>query len=104
MGASGRRILAALAQGETDSTRLAELALGRLRLKIPQLIPALEGHFRPHQLSLLRELLNQYEELCARLERFEQEMEIYARPFEEAVARLAVFSHTGFSKKPADLA
>src|SRR6267378_6683670 len=43
LGKSGRAMLAALLRGEEDAEKLAELALGRLREKIPQLRLALEG-------------------------------------------------------------
>ncbi len=75
VGVSGLRMLKQLAEGETDTTAMAELALGRLRSKIPQLIEALEGSFRPHQLFLLRELLEQYDYLCKKVERFEIQIE-----------------------------
>jgi transposase len=43
LGKSGRAMLEALQQGETDVERMAEMAQGRLRGKIPQLRLALEG-------------------------------------------------------------
>ena len=43
LGASGQAMLAALAEGESDATRMAELAKGRLRKKIPELQQALSG-------------------------------------------------------------
>src|SRR5437870_199486 len=43
LGKSGRAILQALIGGETDPEKLADLALRRLRQKIPQLRLALEG-------------------------------------------------------------
>ena len=88
MGASARRMLDELGRGQTDPVALADLALGRLRSKIPELILALEGSFRPHQLFVLRELLSQHGELSTRIERFEQEMDRDAPPFEPAVERL----------------
>lgn len=45
LGKSGRAMLDALVQGTTDPEVLAELALGRLRSKIPALKEALEGRF-----------------------------------------------------------
>jgi transposase len=60
LGVSGRRMLQALAQGSTEPTALAELAVGVLRKKEESLRLALEGQLRPvHQLVLtqmLREL------------------------------------------------
>src|SRR5205085_209513 len=43
LGVSGRRMLAALAAGQDDPEALAEMAKGRLRQKIPQLVEALRG-------------------------------------------------------------
>ena len=88
MGVSGQRMLEAVGRGETDPEKLADLAVGRLRSKIPELIPALEGNFRGHQLFMLRELLSQHGELSERIERFEQEIGAFAPPFESAVQRL----------------
>src|SRR5215210_7556890 len=48
-GKSGRAILRALVDGETDPARLAELAEGRLREKLPALRLALVGCFGAHQ-------------------------------------------------------
>jgi Transposase len=48
LGKSGRDMLWALIRGERDPEKLAELARGRLRGKIPELKLALEGHFTEH--------------------------------------------------------
>jgi transposase len=112
MGVGPRRMLDELAEGNTDTTQMAEMALGRMRPKIPQLAEALEGHFRPHQSFLLKELLSQFDDLSQRIERFERQMEDYARPFERQIARLdqvpgidrlsaaAILSETGVEMKP----
>ena len=42
---SARAMLAAMIAGEADSVRLAGLARGRMRRKIPELQQALTGHF-----------------------------------------------------------
>ena len=59
LGKSGRAILAAIISGEESSERLADLALGHLRLKIPQLKAALEGKVREHHRFFLQSLLRQ---------------------------------------------
>lgn len=46
-------ILRALVSGERDPERLAELARGRLRNKIPVLTEALAGRFGNHRAALL---------------------------------------------------
>jgi transposase len=45
---SGRAMIEALIAGEHDGQRLAELAKGKMRPKIPALTEALTGHFGPH--------------------------------------------------------
>ena len=74
LGKSGRAMLRALLHGEEDPEKLAELALGRLRGKIPQLKLALEGNCTEHHRYLLGRLLshisyleNQRDELGARI-------------------------------------
>lgn len=64
LGVSGRAMLAALVAGERDPEKLAELAKGRLRKKIPELRKALRGRFREHHALLIGMCL----EHCAHLE------------------------------------
>lgn len=63
LGKSGRAMLEALQQGETDIERMAEMARGRLRGKIPQLRLALEGRVTEHHRFLLRHLLTRLDGL-----------------------------------------
>ncbi len=58
VGVSGRRMLRAIEQGESDPAVLAELAKGQLREKLPALRLALAGRVQPHQRQLLGELLD----------------------------------------------
>jgi transposase len=58
LGKSGRAMLRGLLSGADDVEQLAELALGRLRGKIPQLKLALEGHCTEHHRYLLGRLLS----------------------------------------------
>ena len=60
-GASGRRILAAFAAGETDPERLAALGDQRLRAKPAELAEALRGCWREEHLLILRLQLEQLE-------------------------------------------
>lgn len=68
LGKSGRAMLEAIIGGEESPERLADLALGHLRLKIPQLQTALEGQVRDHHRFLLRSLLRQLQFLEAEIE------------------------------------
>jgi transposase len=65
LGLSGRAMLRALAGGETEAAKLAEMARGRLRAKKAELRRALEGRLTAAQRFVLGELLGRYEELEA---------------------------------------
>jgi transposase len=58
LGKSGRAMLRALLRGEQDVEKLADMACGRLRGKIPQLRLALEGHCTEHHRYVLGRLLS----------------------------------------------
>jgi transposase len=58
VGASGRRMLRAVAAGESDPQVLADLAKGRLRDTRPALRLARAGRVQPQQRPLLGELLD----------------------------------------------
>ena len=88
LGASGRVMLEAIVNGEQDSQRLAEMAQGKLRNKIPELERALEGRVTPHHRFLLRELLDHLYFVESKMRRIEQEVEERLRPFQSEVVRL----------------
>ena len=71
LGKSGRSILEAIAGGACDPDMLAEMALGRLREKIPQLRRALAGTVTDHHRFLLRSLLDQIAFFDTQVERFD---------------------------------
>jgi transposase len=54
---SGRAMIEALIAGERDGARLAELAKGKLRPKIPALTEALTAHFGTHHAVACRRIL-----------------------------------------------
>jgi transposase len=58
LGVSGRRILTALSQGETDPVQLAELGDERLQCSKETLTDALRGSSAPLQLAVLRLFCN----------------------------------------------
>jgi transposase len=69
LGASGRAMLRALAAGEEDSAKLAEMAKGRMKAKKTQLRAALKGKLGDSQRFILEELLDHYEALEAAIAR-----------------------------------
>jgi transposase len=67
MGVSGRAILAALLAGCEDPAQLADLAVGKLRAKLPELEQALAGRVSDHHRFLLRHHLTHIDGLDAQL-------------------------------------
>jgi transposase len=74
LGASGRRMLRALAAGETDVEKMSQMARARLRNKRAELKQALEGRLTRAQRWVLGELLNRYEELERGIEKVNEEI------------------------------
>jgi transposase len=81
-------MLEALIEGHASPEQMAALAKGRLREKREDLVKALDGRVKPHHRFVLTELLCQIDSLDETIARFDQEIETYCRPFEEAVVLL----------------
>ena len=75
VGKSGLAMLEALIAGESDSEALADLALGHLRAKIPQLRAALEAKVRSHHRFLLERLLLQRRFIVGEVAALDQRLE-----------------------------
>lgn len=88
LGASGRAMLKAIIVGETDVTKLAEMARGVLRRKIPQLQLALEGKVTPHHRFLLGELIADLEFVESKMTRIEAEISRHLQSSADTVQRL----------------
>lgn len=88
MGVSGRAMLNAIIEGKATPNEMAELAKGRLREKREELNKALEGRVKPHHRFVLAELLCQIDNLEEAIARFDEQIEEYCRPFEQAVTQL----------------
>jgi len=88
LGASGRAILEAMLAGEQDIARLAEMAQGKLRNKIPELQLALEGRMTEHHRFLLRQLFEHLRFTESKRSEIEQEIDKRMLPFEDKVTRL----------------
>jgi transposase len=88
MGVSSRLMIDELLNDQTDRQRIADLAIGALRKKIPELIEALDGHLLPHQKTVLQTLLRQFDFLSKEIDGLEEAIEKYARPFAAEIARL----------------
>jgi transposase len=92
LGVSGRLILRALADGETDATKLAEFARGWLRRKGVELRRSLEGRLTKSQRFVLSELLHGLEEVAAAILRVNEQIDAEVRecrdPFVAEAVRL----------------
>ncbi len=63
VGKSGRAILNQLAKGATDALAMADLAVGKLREKLPELVSALNGRTDEHFRWMLTQQLTRLDEL-----------------------------------------
>jgi transposase len=84
LGKSGRAMLRALIGGEQDPKKLAELAEGRLRAKLPELKLAPEGHFTEHHRCLVEHLLGHLDDLERRVDEFSGWIAARLRPLLDA--------------------
>ncbi len=100
-GVSGRAILAALVQGETDAAALAGLAKGRLRQKRPQLIAALTGQSTAVQRELLGVQLAHVEFLDRRIAALDAQVATLLAPYQAEADRLR--SITGIEQRIAEV-
>jgi transposase len=89
LGASGRRILRALADGETDPARLAALGDKRLRASQADLLDALSGSVLPLHRQVLALYLARLELIESQVHQLEQLIAEAMQAHSEAIARLA---------------
>lgn len=89
LGLSGRRILQALAKGESDPARLAELGDRRLKCSRQELTDALTGHLEPMHRQMLALYLERLELLDRQILRLDQMAAEAMQLYQEAVRRLA---------------
>jgi len=95
LGVSGRHMLDALVAGTTDPAALADLALGQLQKKRPELERALAGRFGPAQRYLVSTMLAHIDALDATLAELSDKIREQMRPFEDALERLDTIPGVG---------
>ena len=88
LGGSGRRILKAIAAGETDPQRLAALGSPRLSASRAELAAALTGRLRDHHRFLIDQHLKTIDQIEATITAFDARLEAALAPFRDAVERL----------------
>jgi transposase len=101
LGVSGRRMLEALIGGTTDAKMLADLAKGRLRVKMAELRKALEGRFREHHAFLVSRILSHLDYLDELIDEITERIGEQIAPFVDAVERLTTIP--GIDRKTAEV-
>lgn len=95
LGLSGRAMLRAIIEGETNPERLADLSQGRLKASRPAVIAALRGTVTPHHRFLLRLHLTHIQTLEAVIREVETHLGDALAPFRAAVDRLLTIPAVG---------
>lgn len=88
MGASGRRILGAILDGETDPRKLAELADWRVKASREQIADALQGRVTEHHRFMISLHLRHIDQIDANVSELERRIEKALDPFRPVVERL----------------
>ncbi len=101
LGKSGRAMLDALVAGTTDPEVLADLALGKLRKKIPALRDALQGRFEPLHALLISSILAHLDFLDEHISSLSEAIEEQIAPF--AAARDLLQSIPGVGQRTAEV-
>jgi transposase len=100
-GKAARAMIEALIAGERDPEVLADMALTRMRPKIPELRQALLGRFDSHHAALARIHLDHIDTLDASIARLDEEVNRLMAPFDEPATRL--LSIPGVGKRTAEV-
>lgn len=95
LGVSGRSMLEAMIQGETDTVKLADFAQKRLKQKKDQLQLALEGRLGRHQFMMLEKQLDHIDYLTRLITELDEEIDSRMAPFEEDLELLDTIPGVG---------
>ncbi|MDQ0168557.1 transposase [Bacillus horti] len=88
LGVSGRMMLEAIIQGETDVIVLANMAQKKLKNKKDQLMLALEGNLVRHQLIMLEKQLDHIDYLNQLIDELDEEIDLRMEPYKEEIELL----------------
>ncbi|GAB3557919.1 IS110 family transposase [Arthrobacter alkaliphilus] len=92
---SARAMLAALIAGEADPEVLAQLAKGKMRSKIPDLIEALTGHFDADHARLAAAMLGRLDRVDAALAALDETIDTASRPWAHQIQLLQTIPGVG---------
>lgn len=85
---SAEAMVEALIAGERDPARLAELAKGRMRSKIPMLAEALASRFADHHAAAARRIIDHIRFLDETMAALDERIRMRMAPYEPAIALL----------------
>jgi transposase len=85
LGVSSRLMLEALVAGQRDPAVLADLAKGKMRVKIPTLREALDGRFDDHHATVVRQLLDHVDALDVGIAAFDARVAQAAAPWADLI-------------------
>ncbi|MDQ0197919.1 transposase [Neobacillus ginsengisoli] len=88
MGVSSKNMLRAIADGEDDPEKLANLAQRTLKRKKDELEIALKGYVNPHQRLMLKTILTHIDFLSEQIEMLDQEVAQRVSSYQEDIERL----------------
>lgn len=103
LGVSGREMLEAIIAGKDDPQALAELAKGRMRPKIADLERALTGTVKANHRLLLTLHLEHIDDLNAKLDRLEGEIDQMMPPFDSHDLLVRLDTIPGVDRKTAQV-
>ncbi|MDQ0242096.1 transposase [Arthrobacter bambusae] len=101
---SARAMLAALIAGEADPEVLAQLAKGKMRSKIPDLIEALTGHFGADHARLAAAMLGRLDRVDAALTALDETIDTASRPWAHQIQLLQTIPGVGLKTAQAIVA
>jgi transposase len=88
LGVSGRAMVEAIVEGQTDPEQLANLARTHLKASRQELVEALRGRVTPHHRLMLRLHLGQVDATDKTIQQLDEEVERLLEPFRGEVALL----------------
>ena len=95
MGVSGRAMIRAMSNGESDPAKLAARARGRLKADFAQLVAALDGQLNDNQRWLLKRLLGQVESLENEIATYSERIKEQLLPYQHQLERLDTIGGVG---------
>lgn len=101
LGVSSRAMLDTLIAGERSPQVLAELAKGKMRVKIPELVEALTGRFKEHHAFICRMHLERIDQISGWVDQLTERIDEAMSPF--LVAREFLATIPGISILVADV-